>query len=161
MATDERPSGDVLGEATALVQRVALRTASSETQYVLGLRREGCLSIYCDVEPVYQFNSHHQLRRVFWMGQRLTAQSGELVTLTKQHLGRKVDFAHNLLSSEKRVELLTELEGHLHELRRAIDFHQIEIMGQIPVNEEVITPIRAQLGQVKAPVEIAEAPHVR
>ena len=151
---------EILVESTALVQRVALKIDGSNSIYVLGLRREGGLSIFCEDEPVYQFNSIHQLRRAFWRGQRIKADGGDLMKMSKKRMGGKVELISTKLTVEERVVLLAELEQHLLKLCQAIDRREVKIVVKVPEQEDILKPMRDQLGQIETPAEIAAVPHV-
>ena len=58
----------MLGQATALVQRIELRIDNSGTTFVIGFRHDGSTSCYVGDEPYYQFDAENALRRAHWRG---------------------------------------------------------------------------------------------
>ena len=66
MAKQQQDKEDILREATALVNRIEIqfsqKTASKESVFV-GFRRDGAISCFFGADPVYQFNTRHEIRR--------------------------------------------------------------------------------------------------
>ena len=83
MAREEADREDLLGDATAFVERIEWRlpsgdpTAQSDPpgQIVFaGFRADDAVSFYFDADPVYHFNAAGQLRRAFCQGLLLKAE---------------------------------------------------------------------------------------
>ncbi len=85
--------------------KVRGRTYIEGHEVFVGFRSEGQVSLYWDQDPVFQFNSDYELRRVFYSGQRFAAYNGELVCLTST--------ADSPESSVLRLELQRTSAAHV------------------------------------------------
>ena len=90
MAIEENDRENLLRDAKMMPVR-------GETQIdghtiVIGFRSDSQASLYCDADPVFQFNANNQLRRVYFHGERYAAEQGVLIKLTRESQGGKVVF---------------------------------------------------------------------
>ncbi|WP_145275284.1 hypothetical protein [Planctomycetes bacterium SV_7m_r] len=83
MARESKDREDLLREGTAMPIRG--RLVIQQREIVMGFRSAGAFSLYCDQDPVFQFNAHSELRRVFFQGRKLKAAQGSLVELTRRN----------------------------------------------------------------------------
>ena len=85
---------------------------------VVGFRSAGRLSLYCDADPVFQFNADKELRRVYFQGERYSAENGMLVKLTRDTQGGKVVFCREDVPPQIVVEIKTTLANWVHKLEQ-------------------------------------------
>ncbi|MFG0262983.1 MAG: hypothetical protein ACF788_11380 [Novipirellula sp. JB048] len=85
----------------------------------IGFRAGGQASLYCGADPVFQFNTQHQLRRVHFAGERFAAESGQLVRLDRQQRGGKVQFVSCEVPPADQEAMLRSLRGWLKAIRAA------------------------------------------
>lgn len=90
MALEEHDREDLLGEGRMMPIRGGC--VIDGRTIVAGFRSGGQLSIYCDADPVFQFNADKELRRVFFEGRRFAAEQGHLIELVREKRGGKVAF---------------------------------------------------------------------
>mgnify|MGYP003681535513 CR=1 FL=1 len=79
MAKQEQDREDLLRDGHQMSIRG--ETIINGIVVTIGFRSLGQLSMYCGADPVFQFNADHQLRRVFFEGERIAADAGRLVLL--------------------------------------------------------------------------------
>ncbi len=108
---------------------------------VIGFRREGQVSLYCGPDPVFQFNSKRQLRRVFLDGRRFAARSGGLVELTRETRGGRVQFCSTPLDGPTRAKLLSALNDWLRKIHESVDADD----GRWRTAEDCETPFKQRL----------------
>lgn len=162
MARHEAPREDILAEATALVERVALQMADWPTgPVVIGFRRMGCGSIYFDQDPVYQFNTAGELRRAYLAGLRYKAEGGRLVSLRPERSSSATTLAAHELSPVEQTAALTNLEGHLARLQQRLAEGQYQVAGQSPAGVDLVERSRRWLVELPRPVRVAAEPHAR
>lgn len=166
MARNEQDRGDLLAEARALVERVELRCTSFEDNIVLGFRRDGCASFYFGQQRAYHFNAQRQLRRAYNAGQLFKAERGQLVSLIRQRQAHEVQLLrHNLTDVETR-EFLDRAWQDLQTLAAAIAEENLEIVGCIPIDADVVGRAARWLSDLwladlKQTITVADGPEVR
>lgn len=131
MARHEADREDLLREATALVDRVELRTNDEPEPVVVGFRRSGCGSVYFGAEPVYQFNSSGELRRAYLGGQLLKAETGRLVGLTRCRTANQVQLLRRAWDAESTTAFLLDARRRLERLRQALAEGRFTLIGQV------------------------------
>ncbi|MCO6459359.1 MAG: hypothetical protein J5I93_28955 [Pirellulaceae bacterium] len=141
MARHEADREDLLREATALVDRVELRTDAEPDPVVVGFRRDGCGSVYFGAEPVYQFNSSGQLRRGYHGGQLLKAEAGRLIGLTRRRTANQVQLLRDEWDAQRTVAFLLDAHRRLERLRQSLAEGRFTLIGQ------VVTPASADTWQ--------------
>lgn len=160
MARQEREREDLLREATALVARVELRVDGFAEPIVCGFRRNGAASFYFGSEPVYQFNAAGLLRRAFAGGQLIKAESGSLVALQRQRSEEQVTLVRQPWSWSQGQQFLKELQERLAALQEALETGRYEVVGQVPLEADVVTAVRDWLARLPRPIAVARSPRV-
>tara|TARA_R110002049_G_scaffold2750_2_gene21496 strand:- start:295574 stop:296080 length:507 start_codon:yes stop_codon:yes gene_type:complete len=84
---------------------------------VVGFRDQGQASLYCGVDPVFQFNAQHQLRRVYYHGQRYAADNGNLVLLDRTSSGGRVILKRRRVSSETKHAIVNSVDQWIERIR--------------------------------------------
>ncbi|MEE2705970.1 MAG: hypothetical protein VX988_02910 [Planctomycetota bacterium] len=158
MARNQHDREDLLGEATALVERVELTTAGRSESIVLGFRRDQSASFFFGGDPVYQFNSTGELRRAFRDNLLYKAEAGYLVSLKRHRSGNATHLLRRTLSEQEQSQFLTEMRRQLLGLLQAVQTEQVEIVGQVPDGADVIGRVARILPDV-AHATVAENPH--
>jgi hypothetical protein len=161
MARHEADREDILREATALVERAELAVPGYDDHVVIGFRRDGSASIYIGADPVYQFNSHSELRRLYLNGRLIKADHGRLVGLDRQRGEGEVQLLRHEFTGVETASCLANLQQHLSQLRRTFQRDEITLIGQAPLDSPVITRIRLWLDSLPAAICIARAPNAR
>src|SRR5579862_7381213 len=77
-------SEDRIRDATALVERIELRSAEGGQTIDAGFRDDGRLSLYFGDDPYYQFDAAGRLRRSFVDGRIVLSQGSGLKALTRE-----------------------------------------------------------------------------
>lgn len=88
MAIHEHDREDLIRDGHTMTFRGELD--ADGVTVLVGFRPQGQLSLYIGADPVFQFNSHGQLRRVYFQGRRFSAERGNLVELIRDSVGGKV-----------------------------------------------------------------------
>jgi len=152
---------DILNEASALVARAACAVHGFDEDVIFGFRRDGSVAIYLGPDPVYQFNSQSQLRRIYRNKILLKAKNGRLVELERQLDKRAVAWAERELSDEQTTTLLLELRQHLDDLFEALSTDRFKLLRQVPQDQNVVPRLLNWLAALPAQLVIARSPHVR
>lgn len=150
---------DLLAEGVNLPQRGRITSPLGDRVWVVGWRNETALSIFDDVDPVFQFNTSGQLRRVFLDGQKIAAHDGKLTQLRKNDdTGARLTFQTQTLSLQQHERVQRRLAASLLALQTALrcDEASIETIGLEA--EELRHRIQA-FCESGTPVTIAASPH--
>ena len=154
MARDESSREDLLGEATALVERIELRlTDPTSTAHVprdnivVGFRSNGSASFFFGDDPVYQFNSAGQLRRAYCNGLLFKATHGRLVSLQRVRQQNEVQLLSRQLTDAEQVEFTNRMRASLGALSEALNNDHLEAVGQIPAGKPVLERVRNWLAK--------------
>jgi hypothetical protein len=152
---------DLLRDATALVPRLQLRLKSSDAvqEIFAGFRSERALSLYFDTEPVYHFNSRHELRRAFVDDRIIKAVGGKLVAMRPQRGPRSTDLVSQEFSPEEQQQFSRVLLEHLDQLRTALRTDDYELVGQVPAAGDGLLRLVDWLAEFPG-VKIADGPRV-
>jgi hypothetical protein len=159
MARHERDREDLMAEATALVERVELRIPNEPEAIVLGVRANGCLSVYVGADPALHFNTQGELRRGFVDGKLLTAEQGRLVFLTRRRAEGEVQLVRQALDAHETLLLLADFEKRLRHLGDALQTGNYVVTRQVPAD----VPFEAETWRQRLPQElrVAQQPHAR
>jgi hypothetical protein len=161
MARQSHHREDFLRDATALLPRILLRATiqSQSCEVFAGFRQSESLAIYFDDDPVYQFNSHGELRRAFVAGSIIKAVGGELVAWQRSETLDQTAMLSRRLSLAETQELSKSLLARLAALKAAIACNEFTIVGQVPPDGDAYEKLQAWLGNFET-VAIASAPGV-
>ncbi len=160
MARQEQDREDLIGEATALVERIELQREDAEP-IVVGFRVSGCGSIYFGGEPVYQFNTQHALRRGYVDGLLFKAVDGRLISMDRQRTAEGVQLRSREQTSEETERFLDCMCTLLTELADAIAGNQIRILRQVPRDVELLPKVTSLLQHVCTRRSVADSPHAK
>lgn len=160
MARQEQDREDLLREATALVQRAELDCASFAETVVVGFRRDGSGSLFFGADPVYQFNTHGQLRRAYKDGLLIKAERGRLASLDRRRREGRVELVRHDLDDAETSSLLADAAEILALLREDFRQQNVKIVGQVPADEDVVGRIIDWLESLQGQIEIASRPNV-
>jgi hypothetical protein len=161
MARQEQDREDLLREATALIERIEFRGADFPDPIVIGFRRTGEGSIFIGADPVFQFNSHLELRRGFFHGQLLKAEKGTLVALERQRTVDEVLLLRTELTAPQTEAVMSRLYACLATLRQTLSEQRFTVVGQVPPDVDVLGRVVAWLNLLPEKVTIAAVPNVR
>lgn len=162
MARHESDREDLLREATALVERIELaRGGQSDSEpIVAGFRRDGSLSIYFGADPVYQFNTAHELRRAFAGGRLFKAMKRRLVRLERVRQHNEVQLVRRELGDSEQAAFVTQMRCHLNDLADNLNAGHLNVVGQVPANVDILSRVRQWLASHDG-LPIAHSPHVQ
>lgn len=160
MARKEQDREDLLREATALVERAEVRTASEPETVVIGFRRDGCASVYFGAEPAYHFNTRHELRRAFVEGQLWKAQAGRLVALSRERTEDQVQLTPQPLTDAQQQLALDALGTRLRQLATELSrTDTYSLVGQVPDEVDVLARVRGWLAGLRDTIIVAPRPN--
>ena len=160
MAREEEDREDLLREATALVERVELRIPHEAETVVIGFRRIGGASFFFGADPVYQFNSHGQLRRAFARGLLYKADRGQLYEMRRERTASEVQLLSRQLTAEETAAFLDQAGEYLARLESALASGGFTLLGQAPENGDLPARLASWLGAVPAKIPVASSPRV-
>lgn len=104
----------------------------SQWELFVGWRKTGGWSVYFDVQPVLQFNSQNQLRRIYGGGQRYVAEGGRLKLLGRDGLGGQVRFEEKRLESQAEQRVLQTCHLFLAATADLLRQGNYTFLGQYP-----------------------------
>ena len=157
MAKQEQDREDLLRDGHQMSIRG--ETIINGIVVTIGFRSLGQLSMYCGADPVFQFNADHQLRRVFFEGERIAADAGRLVLLQRPTRGGKVQFQAIDVPSAKRDAIVTSLDHWVAELRLAAANEAVWRVAN-EENDVFIRQLRIWLTKLPVSIDIAATPAV-
>ena len=161
MARNENDREDILREATAMVERIAWQVGNPPQEVVAGFRVDGCLSLYFDQDPVYQFNTAGQLRRLYLSGCRYKAEQGRLIRLYTQRTPSQTMLVRHELTAEETAQVLFDMTNHLHLLQASLVQQTAQLVGQVPADAPVSSRVLDWLNTYSATLSIASSPHAK
>jgi hypothetical protein len=160
MAKHQQDREDLLREATALTHRVELQLPGESETLVIGFRRHGEASVFIGADPVFQFNSHNQLRRAFLDDKLVKAERGQLVWLERRRLDEEVQLIRRDFDPGETAEVIGLAQRHLDRLRQALAEHRYRIIGQVPDDGDVVAEVTDWLRSLPDEIQIADTPRV-
>ncbi len=122
MARQEQDREDLLSDAKQMLLRA--ECTIDGVVFVIGFRSQGQVSIYVGPDPVFQFNSSLELRRVFFNGKRYAAIQGRLCELTRQETSGRVRFSPQAILAKVETEIAATLESNLVQIQMALESRQ-------------------------------------
>ncbi|MEM6470530.1 MAG: hypothetical protein AAF802_13320 [Planctomycetota bacterium] len=166
MAKEKNDRENLMRDGVAMARRALMWIDSAEV--FIGFRGEsegrGPASLYWNQDPVYQFNSAGQLRRLFLEGRRYKAERGQIFVLdqpceidpTSQRLMLKAV----PVSSDETLRILAELDGRLKDLAAFLtNAGRMECIGM--TDNEFRECVLAWIRGLPSPLAIAKSPSVR
>jgi hypothetical protein len=151
---------DLLGEATALVDRVELAVEGFADPVVVGFRRQGGASVYFGADPAYHFNSAGELRRAYCGGLLYRADGGRLASLERRRNDGEVELVRREIGEDDQQAFLDRLARELAALRNALDAGGFTVRGQVSTSGDVMPKVLAWLARLNSPVAMAQKPNV-
>jgi len=160
MARHEEEREDLLAEAVALVRRVELICPTIDETVVFGFRANGAACMYVGSEPVFQFNTRHELRRLFADGAMLKAHDGRLVRLRRERTADETLLLARELTDKEMVELVGEAVRYCDLLQESLNAGSCRVGRQVPTDGDLRLAIVEWLQQLPRPPVIADRPNV-
>lgn len=160
MAREEHERENLLAEATALVERVQFDTPDGHSM-VVGFRRDGSASVFFDEEPVYQFNSHGELRRAHVDGALYKAENSRLVSLVRRRVPGEVQLVRRELGNAEVDVFMQDVARRLGELARTLRQGEYRLAGCVPADADVAGRALRWLNALPSTIAIAHSPNVR
>lgn len=155
MARQESSREDLLGEATALVERIELVPHASTKQIlksivpptpiVAGFRKSGSLSLFFGEDPVYQFNAQGELRRAYRRGRLYKAVRGQLASLQRNRSDEKTELVRHDLTIAEQTHLVDDMIVHLSDFAKLLNSNEFDINGQVPADADILSRLRKWL----------------
>lgn len=128
MAINEHDREDLLRDGRMMPLRGEITTGDSNVLLV-GFRSRGQFSVYDGADRVFQFDQHGLLRRVYFDGQRIAAESGRLVSLQRESKGGRVQFSRHEITAQQATEIQQAVSKTLSDLRELVDDDRWRIVG--------------------------------
>jgi hypothetical protein len=160
MARENADREDLLREATALVERVEMTIPGFVEPIVAGFRRDGAASFYFGPDAVYQFNAACELRRGFLDGQLYKADRGKLASLTPVRTAEQTELRRHDLSEVETSQFLAGASDRLRQLSQSLMNVDFSVIGQVPVDGDVVGKVRDWLVDLPTCIPIAGSPRV-
>jgi hypothetical protein len=155
MSREESDREDLLREATALVARVEFGFVGEIEPIVAGFRRDGAASFYFCGYPVVQFDLERRVRRGYYRGVLVKAESGKLVTLKRHRTATETQLLRQEWTEEQARAYLWEMRDRLAGLRQHLDSGTAHIVGAVPSENDVVPRLREWLDALPIELEIA------
>ncbi|MCP4891788.1 MAG: hypothetical protein GY904_35010 [Planctomycetaceae bacterium] len=118
MALHERDREDLLRDGHTMIHRGECDIDG--ITLLAGFRRQNQLSLYCGVDPVFQFNANGHLRRVYFQGRRFAAQQGQLAELIRASVAGKTHANSNQIDCHLMTAIHKTLEEWIVKVRQQI-----------------------------------------
>lgn len=147
MARDESQREDLLGEATALVERIEFKTAEPCESIVAGFRADGAFSIFFGEDPVYHFNAGGELRRAYCNGLLIKASSGRLVSLRRERTTTETQLIRRELDEFEQSAFTASLQSRLNSLRMQVASDRCTVIRQVPDEKDVLARVADWLSE--------------
>lgn len=128
---------------------------------VVGFRDRGGLSLYWGADPVFQFNTRQELRRVFLNQERYAAEGGRLGLLSRDKRGGRVVFVRDEIDDAAELELRQLLMQRLARLKQAVGDsrgHWSVAEGDV---DELLSRITDWFERLAEPIVVADSPNAR
>ena len=161
MARQEEDREDLLAEATALVERVELRSAAFTDPVVVGFRSQGAASFYFGAQPAYHFTAAAELRRAYAGGLLYKAERGKLVSLDRRRSAGQVQLIRHELDAAETHQFLLVLSNTLQALRESLDAKKCELVCQHPPTADMVGRVCAWLARHAEITQLASSAKVQ
>ncbi len=143
MARQESDREDLMREATALLRRAELQLPGIDDPIFVGFRRTGAFSIYWGVDPVFQFDEEHRLRRAHANGFLYRTTGETLAKLDRVRTQSATELHRTDLSPDELTQFLDDAQNHCEQLLQALQTEQIVLVDAIP-DEQSVLPAAAE-----------------
>ena len=150
MARHESDREDLMAEATALRERVALDLPGAAEHVVTGFRAGGGFSIYFGPDPVFHFDADGSLRRAFVAGDLYRSQTTTLARLTRTRAASAVHLVRHDLDPAELERFLAGMRAHLERLHDALAGGSARILQQVPANVDLHPRLLAALSAARS-----------
>ncbi|EMI46611.1 hypothetical protein [Rhodopirellula sp. SWK7] len=160
MAREEANREDLLAEGVNLPERGRVTDPEDDREFVLGWRNQTALSVFDGADPVFQFNTNGQLRRVYLDGHKLAADAGRLSQLTRMAMPNgQIKLQPHPLTDEQQRQVCDRLAESKAALSQTLDnsLGRIETIGLDA--DEFLSRVRRWYKDSTS-VTIADSPHV-
>lgn len=153
MAIREHDREDLLAEGRNMPWRGEV--AIESTPVVIGFRSGGQASLYCGVDPVFQFNAAIELRRAYFQSTRYRAERGRLIQMIRQSKGGQVRFESQPAQAIRQNEILDSLHRWLGHLVAIAESSKWRVEGEsVPCFQ---ARLQRWMSRVPQPIRIAAA----
>lgn len=157
MALDERDRENLLRDGRMMPDRGECDIDG--VTVMVGFRSQEQLSLYCGADPVFQFNSKQQLRRVYFQGRRFAADNGVLVELVRASRGGRVEFSNAPLEPEIQELILAAFQDWSLAIRNATKSNPSSWRTLAESSTPLLQRIRGMLEQISGDLQIAAVPN--
>lgn len=161
MTRREQDREDLLAEATALVERVELKSPAFPDAVVAGFRKNGCASLYVGQDRAYHFNSLGELRRAYVDPLLYKAERGRWAALERRRSKHEVLLLHRDLEPDEMQAFAATLTELLGKLSNSLAIGDFELVRCVPQNANVLQRVQVWLAQLPQPLRVAASPHAR
>ncbi|TWT67355.1 hypothetical protein [Allorhodopirellula solitaria] len=128
MARDVSDREDLLAEGVNLPQRGRVSRTSDDHQWVVGWRNDTAISLFDGADPVFQFNTAGELRRVFLDGQKLAAEARRLVRLVRSSdQAGPMSHTQQPLGSEEQTRVMQCLATSTADLMKVLSCGDVRV----------------------------------
>jgi hypothetical protein len=169
MARHEQDREDLMAEATALVERMELRVSpqpeadasgSPAEPIVLGVRRDGCLSIYFSADFAVHFNTRQEVRRTYLNGALIKAERGKLVSMRRERSEQAVELMAREMSEEEQQTLLADVARRVAAILASLQRNDCQSLRQVPADLPALDRAREWLAMLPIELVVAASPRV-
>lgn len=168
MMRQEKPREDLLRDAMAYPVRILLSVDRVSDQLFAGFRSAGDLSLYLEEDPVLQFNSRGELRRLYWRGEKYMAENKRLWRLTRARAqnsaaeDRRVQFLQTEVDPSDSETLRVALEDLLQRMDAGLNLESTRILGAIPPEQAgaILARLQRMLKSEVLPLRFAQSRRV-
>ena len=127
MAKQEQDREDLLRDGKQMLLRA--ECVIDDVVVVIGFRSQGQVSVYVGPDPVFQFNSSMELRRVFHQGKRYAAIQGRLCELVRKSQRDRVSFESQDILADVEAVIMRLLDSSLARIRVALETLETPMEG--------------------------------
>jgi hypothetical protein len=149
VARHEADREDLMREAVALTRRVEFRLSGEPEPIVIGVRENGCWSVYFGSDPVFHFDAEGRLRRAFVGGCLFRSHGTFLSRLTRHRSDRETNLLRYDLSPPELAEFwstaVPRLRGLAEAIRNGTASVQKRITGDWGFADDIFEVLRLML----------------
>jgi hypothetical protein len=145
VARNEVDREDLMREAVALTRRVELCVSGETAPIVVGIRDNGCWSVYFGGDPVFHFDAEGRLRRAFVDGHLFRSQGTGLSRLTRLRTDRESNLLRYDLPPQELADFWCAAGPRLCRLADSVRDGTARVLAQIPCDWKFTADILAVL----------------